>query len=158
MLSLFAQQAKDPDAAGALAGLAGCFGTTAVLMLIVIVLAFAILWKVFSKAGQPGWAALVPIYNTWILVTAICKKEPVWFILSFIPVVNIFVTWVVCRELARNFGKSDLFGMGLFFLGPIFLAVLAFGDAKYKRGRSLDDDDDFDDRPRRRSRDEADED
>ena len=164
MLTLFAQRAKAGDADAAAAGLGGmmaCFGTFGIVFLIFIVLTFAILWKVFTKAGQPGWAALVPIYNHYLLVTEICKKEILWFILAFIPIANIIAAWVISQELAKKFGKSEAFGIGLFFLGPIFFAILAFGDAEYEGGRSrkYDLDEDDDDRPRKkRSRDDDDED
>jgi hypothetical protein len=141
-------------------------GTCAAVFGVVILLLFVIQWKLFTKAGQPGWASLVPFYNQWILVTQICKKEPMWFILSLVPFVNIIAAWVLCMELAKKFGKSEGFGIGLFLLTPIFMAILAFGDAEYeggRRGRSLDyddedEDEDEDDRPRRRARAEDDED
>lgn len=170
MLTLFAQgRAGEQEArmAGMMTALCTCGGVGLAIFLVMA----AILWKVFTKAGQPGWAAIVPFYNTWILVTEICKKEPLWFILTFIPLANIVASWVICMELAKKFGKSEAFGIGLFFLGPIFLAILAFGDAEYQggRGRSRsrdygDYDDDEDDRPRRKKKrvrdeeDEADED
>jgi hypothetical protein len=148
---LFAQRGgDDAAAAGAMGFMCVCWGFTLALVLVV----FAILWKVFTKAGQPGWAALIPFYNTWVLVTEICKKEPLWFILSLIPVVNIVASWVISMELARKFGKSDAFGIGIFFLAPIFLAILAFGDAEYEGGRRrsrYDDEDDYD-RPRRKKK------
>lgn len=157
MLTLFAQKAKNAGDADAAAGMAAaCFGTFGIVFLIFILLAFAILWKVFTKAGQPGWAALVPIYNHYVLVMEICKKEILWFILAFIPIANIIAGWVVSQELAKKFGKSEAFGIGIFFLGPIFLAILAFGDAEYEGGRRSRskkyDDEDDDDRPRKRSR------
>ena len=159
MLTLFAQRAKNAADADAAAGLGlACFATFGLVFLVFFVLIVAIMWKVFAKAGQPGWAALVPFYNSWILITEICKKEPLWFILSLFPFVNIIASWVICQELARKFGKSDAFGIGLFFLGPIFLAMLAFGDARYEGGRSKRYDDDDDDRPRKRSRDDEDDD
>jgi hypothetical protein len=106
---------------------------------------FAIVgWKIFTKAGRPGWEAIVPIYNTWVLVTEICKLEVLWFILTFIPFVSIVAAWKISMELAKKFGKSDGFGIGLFLLSPIFAAILAFGDARYQ-GRRRDYDDDYDD-------------
>jgi hypothetical protein len=166
MLSLFAQRGGAGGAdAGALGGLMACFGSCGLVFVLFFVIMVAIGWKIFTKAGQPGWAAIVPIYNTWVLVTEICKKEPLWFILTLVPIANIVASWVICQELARKFGKSDAFGIGLFFLGPIFGAMLAFGDAEYRgrrggRSRAIDDyDDEEDDRPRKRSaRDEDDED
>jgi hypothetical protein len=121
-----------------------------------VFLAFAIVWKVFVKAGRPGWEGIVPIYNGWVLVTEICKLEPLIFILSLIPFVNLYAHWVMSQELAKKFGKSEGFGVGLFFLGIIFMAILAFGDAEYVGGRRRDDyyydDDDEDERPRKKRR------
>ncbi|AMV29454.1 hypothetical protein VT84_33985 [Gemmata sp. SH-PL17] len=133
LVSLFAQQGNN-DAAGGALGLACCGPVFLAFGLMIFVL-FAIQWKIFTKAGQPGWAALVPFYNQWILVTEICKKEPLWFILFFVPIGNIVAAWVVCMELAKKFGKTETFGIGLFFLSPIFMAILAFGDAEYQGGR-----------------------
>jgi hypothetical protein len=84
-----------------------------------------------------------------------CRQEPLWFFLAFIPIGNIIAAWVVSQELAKKFGKSEGFGIGLFFLGPIFLAILAFGDAEYRGGRRRydeDDDEDDHDRPRKKKR------
>lgn len=144
---------------GAIAAMGTCFLFVGILLLII----FVIQWKLFTKAGRPGWESLVPIYNTWILVTEVCKKEPLWFILSLIPFVNIVAAWVICQELAKKFGKTEGFGIGLFFLTPIFMAILAFGDAEYignrKKRREYagdfddeDDDDDDDDRPRKKKK------
>lgn len=108
-----------------------------VLMYIaLIVVIIAALWKVFEKAGQPGWAAIIPFYNMYVLVTQIAKKEILWFILMFIPLVNIVISILVSIEVAKKFGKSELFGVGLALLGFIFYPILAFGDARYEGGRS----------------------
>jgi len=118
-----------------------------ILPLAFVVLIIASLWKVFEKAGQPGWAAIVPIYNIYVLTCEIAKKEILWFILFFIPLVNIVASVVVSIEVAKKFGKSELFGIGLAFLGFIFYPMLAFGDAKYQGatsrsgGKGYDDDD-----------------
>jgi hypothetical protein len=108
-----------------------------------IVVIIASLWKVFEKAGQPGWAAIVPFYNIYVLTCEIAKKEILWFILMFIPLVNIVASVLVSIEVARKFGKSEAFGIGLAFLGFIFYPMLAFGDAQYQGGSrkqlSLDD-------------------
>lgn len=169
LLTLFAQRGNNAggDAGGAAAGLAcmlPCFLVFGLLFLLV----FAIMWKVFAKAGRPGWEALVPIYNSWVLTTEICKKEPLWFILQFVPIANIVASWVLSQELAKKFGKSETFGIGIFFLSPIFLAILAFGDARYQGGRGGlsrrtrddydDEDEDYDDRPRRGRADDDDDD
>src|SRR5262245_10714743 len=77
-------------------------------------------WKLFEKAGQPGWAALIPIYNTYVLTCEVAKKEVIWFVLSFIPFVNIVAAIIVAIEVARKFGQSEAYGLGLFFLPFIF--------------------------------------
>lgn len=157
--------------AGGGAGGAGGLLAACVCPLVMFVLIFGFFaivgWKVYTKAGRPGWEAVVPIYNTWIMVTEICKLEPLWFILTLVPLANIVAAWKISMELAKKFGKSEGFGIGLFLLSPIFFAILAFGDARYQgRGRRRDDyyDDDEDEdeeeeRPRRRrSRDDEDDD
>ena len=89
------------------------------------------LWKVFTKAGQPGWALFIPIYNA-IVWLRICGKPGWWIILLIIPFVNFIITLLANLGMAKNFGKSAAFGIGLWLLGPIFLLILTFGDAKYQ--------------------------
>lgn len=94
--------------------------------------AFAIIvqWKLFVKAGKPGWASLVPIYNILVLLEIVGK--PWWYLLLlFIPVVDIVILIMVMIDLAKVFGKDGGFAVGLIFLSIIFMAILAFGDAKY---------------------------
>jgi hypothetical protein len=158
----------DADAAGGLAAMGTCCLVPMIILGIVAFVGIFIGWKIFTKAGQPGWASIVPIYNNWVMVTEICKMEPLWFFLGFVPIGNIIAAWKICMELAKKFGKSDGFGVGLFLLGPIFAAILAFGDARYQgRSRSRYDDDDDEDedeeeeeeRPKKKKRrDEDDED
>ena len=107
------------------------------------------MWKVFEKAGQPGWASIVPIYNLYVLVVEIAKKDMVWFLLSlFIP----FAAIIPMMDVAEKFGKERIYGLGLYFLGFIFFPMLGFSDARYQGGRggSRDYDDEDEDRPRRR--------
>lgn len=87
-------------------------------------------WKIFEKAGKPGWALLVPIYNAIVLLE-IAGKPTWWFILFFIPGVGQIVAILVMLSVAQRFGKSSAFGLGLALLGPIFAPMLAFSDAKY---------------------------
>src|SRR5579883_1679820 len=129
------------DDGGMLGGMA-CMCVPCVIGGLVLLFTVAIGWKIFTKAGRPGWEALVPIYNQWLLVTEICKLEPLWFFLALVPIGNIISAWKVSMELAKKFGKSDTFGIGLFLLGPIFAAILAFGDAKYQGAKKKRYDDD----------------
>ncbi|MCK5131378.1 MAG: signal peptidase I [Candidatus Sabulitectum sp.] len=87
-------------------------------------------WKLFVKAGEPGWAAIVPIYNAVVLMK-IAGKPEWWVVLMFVPFANIVVLILMDIGLARNFGRSDAFAIGLIFLPYIFLAVLGFGDSRY---------------------------
>ena len=89
------------------------------------------IWKVFEKAGVAGWKSLIPFYNIFVLITKIANKPWWWFILIFIPVVNVIVVFLINIAVARAFGKSFLFGVGLAFLGFIFYLILGFGDIKY---------------------------
>jgi len=106
----------------------------AIILLIelaILIVVLAGIWKVFTKAGQPGWAALIPIYNVYIL-TKIVGKPAWWLFLLFIPVVNIVISIILAIELAKAFGKGAGFGVGLAFLGIIFYPILGFGDATYQ--------------------------
>lgn len=95
-----------------------------------IVLMVASVWKIFTKAGQPGWAAIIPIYNVIVLLKIIGK--PWWWILGFlIPLVNFIVMILMAVGLAKVFGKGTGFAIGLILLGFVFYPMLAFGDATY---------------------------
>ena len=102
-----------------------------VIYLAVIIASVAGMWKVFAKAGKPGWGAIVPIYNT-ILLLEIVGKPIWWLLLLFIPCVGIVVAVILFIELAKCFGKGAGFGLGLALLSPIFFPLLGFGDAKYR--------------------------
>jgi Family of unknown function (DUF5684) len=106
-----------------------------VLYLLLIVVIIVGMWKVFEKAGEPGWAAIVPFYNVYVLTCKIAQKEILWFILFFIPIVNIIAAIVVSIEVAQKFGKGAGFGIGLALLGFIFYPILGFGPAQYMGGR-----------------------
>ena len=96
----------------------------------IIVFSIIIGWKIFSKAGQPGWACIVPIYSAYIF-TKIIGKPWYWIILWCIPVVNIiFLIWAT-NLLSKSFGKEEGFTVGLILLSFIFYPILAFGSAKY---------------------------
>jgi hypothetical protein len=106
-------------------------GTMGLLVwLLFVVLMVVSMWKVYVKAGQPGWAVIVPFYNLWVLLK-IAGKPGWWLLLFFIPLVNIVVIFMVAIAIARNFGKGVGFGIGLVFLGFIFYPILAFTDATY---------------------------
>jgi hypothetical protein len=87
-------------------------------------------WKIFEKAGQPGWASIIPIYSG-IVKLEIIQKPTWWLFMLFIPLVNIYYLIVMTNELAKSFGKESSFTVGLIFLPFIFFPILAFGDAKY---------------------------
>ena len=101
------------------------------VMLAIIIFVIAGLWKTFTKAGKPGWACLVPIYNMVVLLQ-IAGRPVWWFLILLIPFINIIVIFVVVMDIAKAFGKGAGFGLGLFFLGPIFYPILGFGSAQYE--------------------------
>lgn len=101
-----------------------------IIYLAIIIFLIAAYWKVFEKAGKPGWAAIIPIYNVIVLLEIIGK--PVWWlILMLIPIVNvIFAIWAT-NLLSKSFGKDEGFTVGLVLLPFIFYPILGFGDAQY---------------------------
>lgn len=103
-----------------------------VAYLAIIVLLVAAMWKVFTKAGEPGWAAIIPIYNLYVLCK-VAGKPGWWVLLMFVPFVNFVIMVLVVLGLAQKFGKGAGFALGLMFLSPIFYPILAWGDARYQR-------------------------
>lgn len=102
-----------------------------VFYLAFIAFAIVVQWKVFEKAGKPGWGCIIPIYNT-ILMMEIAGRPGWWFLLLFIPIVNVVISIMVVFDIAKAFGQGVGFGFGLLFLSVIFYAILAFGDAQYE--------------------------
>lgn len=98
--------------------------------LAVIVLVIAGGWKMFAKAGQPGWGILVPILNIYFMCK-IAGRPGWWVILFFIPIVSLIVAIILMIDIAKSFGKGIGFGLGLAFLGFIFMPILGFGSAEY---------------------------
>jgi hypothetical protein len=104
--------------------------TIIVIWLAILILTIAALWKVFTKAGEPGWAAIIPIYNV-IVWLKIAGKPLSWILLFLIPIVNFIIGIIVDISFARNFGRGVGFALGLVFLPFIFIPILAWGDARY---------------------------
>jgi len=122
---------QDDAASRAASGVAAVFGGVFLFVtLAVLLVVIAGLWKIFTKAGEPGWAAIVPIYNAIILLK-LAGKPAWWIVLLIIPGVNMIVGIIVAIALAQNFGKGTGYGLGLAFLPPIFYPMLGFGDAQY---------------------------
>jgi hypothetical protein len=97
---------------------------------LVIIIALASLWKLFVKAGKPGWASIVPIYN--IVVELEIVGRPAWWVaLMFVPFVNLIIAIIVLFDLAKAFGKGSGYAVFMLFLPFIAYPMLAFGDAKY---------------------------
>jgi hypothetical protein len=94
------------------------------------VLMIASKWIIYNKAGKPGWAAIIPIYNTIVLLE-IVKKPWWWIFLLLIPLVNIVFIIIIYNNLAKVFGKDVGYTIGLLLLGFIFFPLLAFGNSKY---------------------------
>jgi hypothetical protein len=108
----------------------GLSATGWIVVCAVMVFYIASMWKIYTKAGQPGWAAIIPIYNLVVLHQMVGK--PVWWVLLyFIPIVNIVISIIVTHALSLSFGKGTGFTLGLIFLGFIFYPVLAWSDAQY---------------------------
>ena len=109
----------------------GLSTTTLIICLLIAVFYVYVMWRIFEKAGKPGWAAIIPIYNA-IVILQIAGKPVWWIFLYLIPLLNIVIAVIVTVAFARNFGKSGWFAIGLILFGFIFYPILAFGDAQYQ--------------------------
>jgi hypothetical protein len=118
-----------PQAIGG--GLFALGGTMLLVFLAILVVFIAGMWKVFTKAGRPGWACLVPFYNLYVMCK-IAGKPGWWLILFLIPFVNIVAAILVAIGIAKSFGQSTAFGVVLLFLlNGIGYLVLGFGHYRY---------------------------
>src|SRR5438034_4894476 len=99
--------------------------------LLIALLLIVAMWKVFIKAGQPGWASIIPIYNLYIWCK-IVGRPWWWILLMLIPFVNFIVAIILCIDMAKSFGKGAGFGIGLALLGIIFWPILGFSSAQYQ--------------------------
>lgn len=94
------------------------------------VLAIVAMWRIFEKAGEPGWAAIIPFYNLYVLFKITWGSG--WkFLLMLIPIANIVIAIITMVKLAKAFGKSGGFAVGLIFLSIIFYCILAFDQSQY---------------------------
>ncbi len=123
----------DSDTAAAAGGSA--IGT--VLYLIIAVVAIVALWKIFVKAGEPGWASIIPLYNTYTLVK-IAGLNPLLFLLLLVPVVNVVFAIYVMIKLGAAFGKSTGWSVVfLVILSFIGMLMLGFGKETYTKPVAL---------------------
>ncbi len=113
--------------AGAAAGIGAGFMIVWLAVAIVLIVA---MWKIFTKAGKPGWASIIPIYNVIVLVQ-IAGKPIWWFVLFLIPIVNVVVMILLTIAVAKAFGKGGGFAAGMILLPIIFYPMLGFGSATY---------------------------
>jgi hypothetical protein len=102
-----------------------------IIYIAVIVILIAALWQVFVKAGEAGWKAIIPIWNTLVLLR-IVGREWWWIILMLIPIVSLVVWIIVAIDLAKSFGRGTGFAIGLILLPFIFLPILGFGSDTYR--------------------------
>jgi hypothetical protein len=109
----------------------GALVAVIIVSITLAILMIAAMWNVFEKAKKPGWAAIVPFYNTYVMLK-IVGRPGWWLLLYFIPIVNIFIAVIVTFELAKVFGKGVGYTLLLLFLPVIGWPMLAWGPAKYK--------------------------
>ncbi|MDO4484482.1 MAG: DUF5684 domain-containing protein [Clostridia bacterium] len=122
---------------------AGYFAVIAVISAAITVLTIIGLWKTIAKTGEPGWKALIPILNEYVLCDRCWEKNAFWVMLGValgcgVPVVNIIcsiamvVLWVMlCIRISAAFGKELPFAIGMIFLPPVFFMILGFGSSRY---------------------------
>lgn len=128
-----------PMGGGAASGMntGSIFGLILGLLLIlfaiaVVVFYFIAAWRIYTKAGRPGWANLIPVY-CWVEFFHVAWGSGVYFLLMLIPVANILVALITVHKLSESFHHGIGYTLGLFFLPWIFIPVLAFGKSKHIR-------------------------
>lgn len=114
------------------AGLLALFGGAYLMILLVLMVIYIIAnWRIYTKAGQPGWGAIIPFYSQYLLFK-IAWGNGWLFLLMFVPIVNAVVGLITLYKLCVAFGHGVGFFFGMFFLSPIFTLILAFGSSEYQ--------------------------
>lgn len=113
------------------ATLASLMSSISTVSLIVKIIGIVAMWRIFSKAGEEGWKAIIPIYNTYIRVKLINGNGWLMF-LFLIPIVGTIYAIILDFKMAKAFGYGIGFGFGLLFLKDIFQLILAFDKSQYQ--------------------------
>ena len=149
----------------AMAAVAGMGAGLIIVLIAIAVFTIICMWKIFVKAGEPGWKCLIPVYGEYVFFKI--AWEPMWFFITLgltvlsniitgigasnsnggatgfglvvmiiVSIVSIVIGIITMIKLAKRFGKSTGFGIGLIFLEPIFMGILAFDNSDYDRSRA----------------------
>lgn len=104
-----------------------------IILFIIVLCLISIIsnWKIFNKAGKPGWASIIPFYN-YVVMIQIAKLPMVYLLLMFVPIAQIYAIFKINIEIAKKFGKSAGFGIGMTLVPIIFVPLLAFSDNTYE--------------------------
>lgn len=104
---------------------------SAVIAIAITLVVLAGIWKTFQKAGQPGWAAIIPIYNLYIMLK-IGGNAWWWLLVMFVPIVQLYAFYKMFAGVSKAFGQGIGFALGLWFLNLIFWPLLGFGDYEHR--------------------------
>lgn len=108
----------------------------AILVITILIIYTMALWKIFTKAGKPGWAAVVPVYNA-VVYFQICGLNPWLLLLFLVPYLNVVAISIILSisyvNLTRAFKRDIYYMFGLMFFNILFLAIFAFGNDRYSR-------------------------
>jgi multisubunit Na+/H+ antiporter MnhG subunit len=123
--------------------IAGLSGGLLIASLLITIVSIIGLWRVFTKAGKPGWAAIVPIYNWYVLLQIVGR--PAWWtwgiVAAFVPFIGwipaLILSIIVTHDLAKSFGKDIAWTIFLILLSPIAYLMLGFGNAQYQGPAAL---------------------
>jgi len=133
-IDTYADAALATGASGVFVAIAGFFAAYSFFVIAILVINIIANWKIFSKAGKPGWASIVPIYNM-VVQYQIVGLSPWLLLLYLVPIVNFVAILVLAImvpfRLAKSYGKGIGWGFGLLFLPFIFYLILAFGSSEY---------------------------
>lgn len=118
------------DYSSSVSGVAAIGTTYIIIVLVISVISIIANWKIFTKANKPGWASIIPFYNMYTQFE-IAGMNGWMFLLLLVPIVNVVIAIMLYVNLAKAFGKSTGFAIGLIFLNFIFTLILGFGSAEY---------------------------
>ena len=142
---------NNPDATGlgAILGLGiGLLIFVSIISIALAVLEIVGLWKSFNKAGQHGWAAIIPFYNIFVLIRT--AKMEWWHFLIVLAIACVtgventtvaglaslafVVYWFVINiKFAKAFGKGAGLGIVCTLFPYIGYMIVGCGSAQYQK-------------------------
>ena len=100
-------------------------------LVVLWVLSVIAYWRLFTKAGEPGWKSIIPIYSTYMVFLSAVSSMAAAVVMMILYVIVLILSIVLYVKMSKAYGKGGGFAVGLLLLWPIFILILGFGSSEY---------------------------